>query len=77
MFCLIRRLGLFVALGDSVGALTVTDVTEIHQLAGFMGRLYTSGTRENRRRRRIDWLNSGYYMYTQDLSFLGDYVLHV
>ena len=57
----------FVAFGDSVGALTVIDVTEIHQMAGFMGRLYTRGTGENRSRRRIDWLNGGYYMYTQDL----------
>ena len=62
------HIGWFVAFGDSVGALTVSDVTEIHQLAGFMGRLYTrETTRENRGRRRINWLNSGYYMYTQYL----------
>ena len=66
-FGLISRVGCFVAFGDSVGALTVTDVTEIHKLAGFMGQLYTRGARENRGRRRIDWLNNGYYMCIQDL----------
>ena len=71
-FGLISRVGWFFAFGDSVSALTVIDVTEILQLAGFMGRLYTRGTRENRDRRRIDWLSSGYYMYTQDLQFLEE-----
>ena len=30
---------------ETVSALTVTDATEIHQMAGFMGRLYTRRTR--------------------------------
>ena len=57
---------LFVAFGDSVSALTVTDVTEIHHLASFMGRIYTRRLGENQGQRRIDWLKSCYYMYAQD-----------
>ena len=80
-FCLISRVGWFVAFGDSVSTLTVTDDTEIHQMAGVMGRLYTRGTRENWGRRRIDWLNSSYYMVTtcthKMFNFLENYVLYV
>ena len=55
----------------SVPLLSLTSLKFTKWLV-FMGRLYTRGTRENRGRRRIDWLNSGYYMYTQDLLYLGE-----